>query len=143
MPQAAHAADADLDNLLLDELQGQDLGADAADHADVDFDNDAFDAALASSLDPRDGAASRADQADSLDWLAERSAPTEPTRSWSRVTPVPQPPAFASAAGRFDVGRRAGHAPAVAGAVLPRARAGCGCPMRRRIRAAAATVPAL
>ncbi|QKD03540.1 SPOR domain-containing protein [Mesorhizobium loti] len=89
---AAHT-DADLDNLLLDELQGHDLGADTA---DVDFDNDAFDAALARSLDPHDTAASRQDQADSLDWLAERSAPTEPTRSWSRVTPVPQQPAFAA-----------------------------------------------
>ncbi|BAV45814.1 Sporulation domain-containing protein [Mesorhizobium loti] len=99
-PEDLHASnaahDADLDNLLLDELQGQDPGSDAADHLDVDFDDDAFDAALARSLDPRDEAASRQDQADSLDWLAERPAPTEPTRSWSRVTPVPQQPAFAA-----------------------------------------------
>ncbi|QND60962.1 SPOR domain-containing protein [Mesorhizobium huakuii] len=98
-PEDLHASsaahDTDLDNLLLDELQGQDPGSDAAD-LDVDFDNDAFDAALARSLDPRDEPASRQDPADSLDWLAERSAPTEPTRSWSRVTPVPQQPAFAA-----------------------------------------------
>jgi len=67
---AAHAADADLNDLLVDELQGQDLGADRADHGDIDLDDDAFDAALARSLDPRDEAASQQDQADSLDWLA-------------------------------------------------------------------------
>jgi hypothetical protein len=100
VPEGSHsadnrnAADADLDNMLLDELQGQDFGSDGADHVDVDFDNDAFDAALAKSLDPRDEPASRQDQADSLDWLAARSPPEEPARSWSRVTPVPQQAAF-------------------------------------------------
>ena len=92
---AAQTADADLDDLLLNELQDQDPGSDIAGH--VDFDNDAFDAALAKSLDPHDAAGSQDNPADSLDWLAERSAPTEPTepaRSWSRVTPVPQQPAF-------------------------------------------------
>jgi len=93
---AAQAVDADLDNLLLDELQGQDLSPDVTDQGDVDFDDDAFDAALAKGLDARDAAASRQDQADSLDWLAERSAPQEPTRSWSRETPVPQQPSFAA-----------------------------------------------
>ncbi|TPN33161.1 SPOR domain-containing protein [Mesorhizobium sp. B2-3-3] len=95
---AAQAADADLDNLPLDELQGQDIGSHAtdADQVDVDIDNDAFDAAFAKSLDARDGAVSRQDQADSPDWLAERSAPAEPARSWSRVTPVPQQQAFAA-----------------------------------------------
>ncbi|TPK81671.1 SPOR domain-containing protein [Mesorhizobium sp. B2-4-17] len=93
---AAQAADTDPDNLLLDELQ--DLGSHAtdADQVDVDIDNDAFDAALAKSLDPSDGAVFRQDQADSPDWQAERSAPAEPARSWSRVTPVPQQPAFAA-----------------------------------------------
>ncbi|WP_027061155.1 SPOR domain-containing protein [Mesorhizobium loti] len=110
---AAHT-DVDLDNLLLDELQGHDLGADTA---DVDFDNDAFDAALARSLDPRDAAASRQDQVDSLDWLAERSAPTEPTRSWSRVTPVPQQPAFAAQPAASMAARTV--APAMAPAVAP------------------------
>ncbi|WP_292855029.1 SPOR domain-containing protein, partial [Mesorhizobium sp.] len=90
-----NAADGDLDNMLLDELQAQDFGSDGADHVDVDFDNDAFDAALAKSLDPRDEVASR-QQDDSLDWLAERSTPAEPARSWSRVTPVPQQPTFAA-----------------------------------------------
>ncbi|PZV35002.1 SPOR domain-containing protein [Mesorhizobium kowhaii] len=88
---AAQAADVDLDDLQLDDLQDQDPGSDVTAHGDVEFDNDAFDAALANSLDSRDAAASRHDQDNSLDWLAERSEATEPTRSWSRVTPVPQP----------------------------------------------------
>ncbi|SDA43036.1 SPOR domain-containing protein [Mesorhizobium qingshengii] len=95
-PDTAQAAEADLDDLLVDELRGEDLGSDVAGQADVDFDNDAFDAALAKSLDPHDVAASQQDEADSLDWLAERSAPAEPARSWSRVTPVPQQPTFAA-----------------------------------------------
>ncbi|MER9656123.1 SPOR domain-containing protein [Mesorhizobium sp. M0152] len=100
---ATQAADADFDNPQAyelqdqdDERQGQDAGAHAAGQDDVDFDDDAFDAALAKSLDPRDDEASRQDQDDSLDWLAERSTPAEPARSWSRVTPVPQQPAFAA-----------------------------------------------
>ncbi|MBZ9738287.1 SPOR domain-containing protein [Mesorhizobium sp. CO1-1-4] len=90
------AADADLDDLLLDELQDRDFGSDAAEQGNVDFDNDAFDAAMAKDIDPRDETASRQDQPDSLDWLADRSAPSEPARSWSRVTPVPQQPSFAA-----------------------------------------------
>lgn len=119
---AAHAADADLDNLL-DELHGQDLGADAADHGDIDLDDDAFDAALAGNPDPRDEAAWRQDQADSLDWLAERSAPTEPTRSWSRVTPVPQQPAFAAQPPASMTARTAAPEMAPAVAVVPPYRA--------------------
>lgn len=124
-PEDLHASsvapDADLDNLLLDELQGQDLGSDAADHVDVDFDNDAFDAALAKNLDPRDEPASRQDQTDSLDWLADRSAPTEPTRSWSRVTPVPQQPAYAAQPAASMMAAAPEAAPAVA--VVPSYRA--------------------
>ncbi|TPM96263.1 SPOR domain-containing protein [Mesorhizobium sp. B2-1-3A] len=114
---AAHAADADLDNLLLDELQGQDLASDAADH--VDLDDEAFDAALARSLDARHATAPQQDQADSLDWLAERSAPTEPTRSWSRVTPVPQQPAFAAQPAASMAARAAAPEVAPAVAVVP------------------------
>ena len=90
----AQAADPDLDDQQLDDLQDLDLGADVSAQGDVDFDNDAFDAALAKSLD--DSAASRHDQGGSPDWLAERSTSPEPTRSWSRVTPVPQQPAFSA-----------------------------------------------
>ena len=92
--EAVQVADSDLDVLQLDDLQEQDQRSHVTAHGDVDFDDDAFDAALANSLDSRDAAASRHDQDDSHDWLAERSEPTEPTRSWSRVTPVPQQPAF-------------------------------------------------
>ncbi|WP_352126996.1 SPOR domain-containing protein [Mesorhizobium sp. dw_380] len=106
-PSAAHAADADLDDMLLDEVQGQDIGSNAAEQVDIDLDNDAFDAALAKSLGPHDGTASPQDQADSLDWLAERSAPAEPARSWSRVTPVPQQPAYAAQPAASIVARTA------------------------------------
>lgn len=116
-----HAADADLDNLLLDEIQGQDLGSDAADH--VDLDDDAFDAALARSLDARHETASEQDQTDSFDWLAERSVPTEPTRSWSRVTPVPQQPAFATQPAASMAARAAAPEVAPAVAVVPTYRA--------------------
>ncbi|AID30544.2 hypothetical protein ACVILI_004407 [Mesorhizobium sp. USDA 4775] len=120
---AAHAADADLDDPLVDELQGHELGADAADHGDIDFDDDAFDAALAENLDPRDEAAWRQDQADSVDWLADRSAPTEPTRSWSRVTPVPQQPAFAAQPAASMTARTTAPEMAPAAAVVPPYRA--------------------
>ncbi|MEI9423408.1 SPOR domain-containing protein [Mesorhizobium sp. Cs1299R1N1] len=93
---SAQAAGANLDDLLLDELQDQDFGSDGAEQGDVDLDNDALDAALAKSIHSHDETASRRDQADSLDWLADRSAQSEPARSWSRVTPVPQQPAFAA-----------------------------------------------
>ncbi|MER9170831.1 SPOR domain-containing protein [Mesorhizobium australicum] len=91
---SAQAADVDLDDLLLDELRDQDFGSEAAEQGEVDFDNGVSDATRAKGIDPHEETASLQDQADSLDWLAERSAPSEPARSWSRVTPVPQQPAF-------------------------------------------------
>ncbi|PAP92217.1 sporulation protein [Mesorhizobium wenxiniae] len=103
---AVHAADdADLDSVLLDELEGQDFSAeDAAGQADVDFDDDALHTAFAKDigLDHGDGddvaaAASQQDPADALSWMAAPSAPPTPARSWSRVTPVAQSqPAFAA-----------------------------------------------
>ncbi|TJU83717.1 MAG: SPOR domain-containing protein, partial [Mesorhizobium sp.] len=117
---AAQAADVDLDDMLFDELG--DHGSDAAE-VDVDFDNAAFDAALANSLDPRDGAASPQDRDDSRDWLAERSTPTEPARSWSRVTPVPQPPAFAAQPSASMAARTAPPEAAPAVASVPSYRA--------------------
>ncbi|RWC61275.1 SPOR domain-containing protein [Mesorhizobium sp.] len=89
----AHAADADIDDLMVDELE-QEASDPDAEHGDINFDDDAFDAALAKSLGPRDTSASRDNSADSMDWLAERSTASEPARSWSRVTPVPQQPSF-------------------------------------------------
>ncbi|MET2826415.1 SPOR domain-containing protein [Mesorhizobium shangrilense] len=102
--QAAQPVTADLDNLLLDELQAHDFAAEdavGADVANVDFDNDAFDAAFARSIGLDDEkadneksntsrSAPRGDAVDSMDWLAERSTPPEPARPWSRVTPVAQ-----------------------------------------------------
>lgn len=58
---------------------------------EVRVDNDASATASAKDMNTRDAAISSVDP---LDWLAERSAPAEPSRSWSRVTPVPQAPAF-------------------------------------------------
>ncbi|CAN7514792.1 SPOR domain-containing protein [Mesorhizobium sp. LjRoot246] len=92
---AAQAADADIDDLMLDELE-QEASDPDPEHGDIDLDDDAFDDALAKSLNPRDAAASRDNSADSLDWLAERSTASEPARSWSRVTPVPQQPSFSA-----------------------------------------------
>jgi hypothetical protein len=99
---AVHVADADLDTVLFDELEGQDFGADdGTGPADVDFDDDALHAAFAKDIGldhgDDDSAATAASKDDSLDWLAARSATPEPVRSWSRVTPVAQSqPAFAA-----------------------------------------------
>ncbi|WP_353829968.1 SPOR domain-containing protein, partial [Mesorhizobium sp.] len=103
---AVQAADADLDTVLLDGLEGHDFGAeDAAGPADIDFDDDALHAAFAKDigLDHGDGddvaaAAPQQDRNDSLSWMAAPSAAPAPTRSWSRVTPVAQQPQPASAA---------------------------------------------
>ncbi|MDX8434031.1 SPOR domain-containing protein [Mesorhizobium abyssinicae] len=70
-------------------LDGQEpaSGEDAAPSADIDFDDDAFDAAFARGIggdqEPSHPVASASP---SQDWL--RSTPPEPARSWSRVTPV-------------------------------------------------------
>jgi len=102
--QAVQPVAADLDDLLLDELEKHDpehVGG--VGDTNVDFDNDAFDAAFAQSIDLGDEraddatpnasrSASRDDTIGSLDWPAESSTPPEPVRSWSRVTPVAQPP---------------------------------------------------
>ncbi|RWM79082.1 SPOR domain-containing protein [Mesorhizobium sp.] len=99
---AVQAAEADLDSVLLDELEGQDFGAeDTAGPADVDFDDDALHTAFAKDigLDHGDGdnVAAAASQDDALNWMAARSAPPAPARSWSRVTPVAQSqPVFAA-----------------------------------------------
>ncbi|MEP6566520.1 MAG: SPOR domain-containing protein, partial [Mesorhizobium sp.] len=81
--EIAQSADADLDNLMLDELEGQDFEAAAPATpaaADIHFDDDAFDAAFARGIDLGAGAAA----------LSARSTPPEPARSWSRMTPVAQ-----------------------------------------------------
>ncbi len=82
-PQAAaEVNDADFDDLLAGELEGQ--------APEIEFDDHAFDAALAKGIDLGDD-----DTAAPVagDW---RSTPPEPARSWSRVTPVPAQPSFAA-----------------------------------------------
>ncbi|MER8826730.1 SPOR domain-containing protein [Mesorhizobium sp. M0938] len=99
---AVQVADADLDTVLFDELEGQDFSAeDSTGPADVDFDDDALHAAFAKDIGldhgDDDSAAVAAPRDDALDWLAARSATPEPARSWSRVTPVAQSqPTFAT-----------------------------------------------
>lgn len=103
-PQQSSAADdADLGSVLLDELEGEDFGVEAAAGPADDLDNDALDADFArnigldhDSADKSAAAASEEDPLDGLNWLTTRATPPEPARSWSRVTPVAQPqPAFA------------------------------------------------
>lgn len=85
---AAHAH-ADLDDQLLDELQSQDFADGPA--RDADFDDDAFDAAFATSINNSQPGGARA-PAPASSWQAQRSTPPEPARSWSRSTPVAQQP---------------------------------------------------
>lgn len=107
--ETAQAADAGLDNLVLDEHEGQDFEADAATAsatraaADIHFDDDAFDAAFAKGIDLGAGVATgtvaqaASGQAPAGDWMTARSTPPEPARSWSRMTPVAQSqPSFAA-----------------------------------------------
>ncbi|MER9875297.1 SPOR domain-containing protein [Mesorhizobium sp. M0195] len=104
-PQQSSAADdADLGSVLLDELEGEDFGVEAAAGPAGDLDNDALDADFArnigldhDSADKSAAAVAEEDPLDALNWLTTRATPPEPARSWSRVTPVAQPqPAFAS-----------------------------------------------
>ncbi|MER8885878.1 SPOR domain-containing protein [Mesorhizobium sp. M0119] len=103
-PQSSAADDADLGSVLLDELEGEDFGVEAAAGPADDLDSDALDADFArnigldhDSADKSAAAAAEEDPLDALNWLTTRATPPEPARSWSRVTPVAQPqPAFAS-----------------------------------------------
>jgi hypothetical protein len=88
-PQPHEAAQAaDVGNLLAGDLEGQDFVAKGAPAgADIDFDDDAFDAAFAKGIGgDREPDHSMAPASRSQDWL--HSTPPEPARSWSRVTPV-------------------------------------------------------
>ncbi|MBZ9677234.1 SPOR domain-containing protein [Mesorhizobium sp. ES1-1] len=60
---------------------------------EVKVDNGPSVVASTKDMNTRDAATSTTDP---LDWLAERSAPAEQARSWSRVTPVPQAPVLAA-----------------------------------------------
>ncbi|BCG94206.1 SPOR domain-containing protein [Mesorhizobium sp. 131-2-1] len=84
-PTVQQAA-ADLD-WNLDEQQAAPAEAAAP---DIDFDDDAFDAAFARGIEgDREPGHAVAPASGSQDWL--RSTPPEPERSWSRVTPVAAP----------------------------------------------------
>ncbi|WP_292580309.1 SPOR domain-containing protein, partial [Mesorhizobium sp.] len=99
--QGAQPADSDLDDLLANELDRQDFAASAeaepsrtgpsAAEQDIDFDDDAFGAAFAKSIEAEQAAAASArPPANSSDWM--HPTPVEQTRSWSRSTPTAAPP---------------------------------------------------
>ncbi|MBZ9846413.1 SPOR domain-containing protein [Mesorhizobium sp. CA14] len=105
--QSAQPVDGDLDDLLADELDRQGFAAPAetesskpepsktepsATEPGIDFDDDAFDAAFARSIEAEQEAARAKSPANSSDWLHS----AEPARSWSRSTPTAAPPAQAS-----------------------------------------------
>lgn len=103
--QDAQAVESDLDDLLANELDRQDFAAPAraepssagpsAAEQDIDFDDDAFGAAFARSIEAEQGAAASArSPANSSDWM--HPTPAEQTRSWSRSTPTAVPPVQAS-----------------------------------------------
>jgi hypothetical protein len=88
--QGAQPVESDLDDLLANELDRQEFAAPvkaepSRTEPDVDFDDDAFDAAFARSIETEQEAAARAN-----------SPHAEPARSWSRSTPTAAPPAQAS-----------------------------------------------
>ncbi|MBZ9760268.1 SPOR domain-containing protein [Mesorhizobium sp. CA8] len=106
--QGAQPVEDDLDDLLAGELDRQDFAAPAepesskpessktepsATEPGIDFDDDAFGAAFARSIEAEQEVVARAKSpANSSDWLHT----AEPARSWSRSTPTAAPPPQAS-----------------------------------------------
>ena len=92
----AQPAEDSLDDLLASELDNQDFATSAKAEPSriepgVDFDDDAFGAAFANSIEAEQAAAATArSPANSSDWL--HSTPAEPAKSWSRSTPTAAPP---------------------------------------------------
>ncbi|TPJ29391.1 SPOR domain-containing protein [Mesorhizobium sp. B2-7-2] len=86
--EGGQPVESDFDDLLASELDHQDFATSAKAEPAVDFDDDAFGAAFARSIEAEQEAA-RA-KANSSDWL--HSTPTEPAKSWSRSTPTAAPP---------------------------------------------------
>lgn len=89
--QGVQSDESDLDDLLASELDHQDFATSAksgpsSTDPGVDFDDDAFDAAFARSIEAEQAAARAKSPATSSDW--PRSASVEQTRSWSRSTPT-------------------------------------------------------
>ncbi|RAZ77275.1 SPOR domain-containing protein [Mesorhizobium atlanticum] len=102
--QDAQPVESALDNLLANELDRQDFTPSAkaessgtgpsADEQGIDFDDDAFGAAFAKSIEAEQAAALAKSPANSSDWM--HPTPVEQTRSWSRSTPTAAPPVQAS-----------------------------------------------
>lgn len=90
-----HSVDGDLDTLLASELDGHDF-ANAGEHVEhgIDFDDEAFDAAVAKGM-----------QADPVE-------AAEPSRSWSRVTPV-------AVSGQVSLAAQPGPAPLAPQMAMP------------------------
>jgi hypothetical protein len=98
-PQGVQPDESELDDLLASELDQQDFTASAKagpsrTDPGVDFDDDAFDAAFARSIEAEQAAARAKSPANSSDWL--HSTPVEQTRSWSRSTPTSVQASFAA-----------------------------------------------
>ncbi|MDX8532485.1 SPOR domain-containing protein [Mesorhizobium sp. VK25A] len=103
--QGGQPVESDLDDLLASELDRQDFAAPAKIESSkaepsrtepgADFDDDAFGAAFAQSIEAEQEVATRAKSpANSSDWV--HSTPAEQARSWSRSTPTAAPPTQAS-----------------------------------------------
>jgi len=98
--QSVQSAESELDDLLANELDNQDFAASAKvepsrGEPGVDFDDDAFGAAFARSIEAEQEAAARAKSpASSSDW--SYPTPSEPAKSWSRSTPTAAAPVQAS-----------------------------------------------
>ena len=93
--QGVQPVESNLDDLLASELDHQDFAVSAKAEPAVDFDDDAFGAAFAKSIEAEQQAAAKAKSpANSSDWL--HSAPAEAAKSWSRSTPTTAPPVQAS-----------------------------------------------
>ncbi|MGX5801956.1 SPOR domain-containing protein [Bradyrhizobium sp. Arg314] len=98
--QGVQPVESGLDDLLAGELDRQDFATSAKAEPSriepgVDFDDDAFGAAFAKSIEAEQEAAARAKSAaNSPEWL--HSTSVEQTKSWSRSTPTAAPPVQAS-----------------------------------------------
>ncbi|TGQ17355.1 MULTISPECIES: SPOR domain-containing protein [unclassified Mesorhizobium] len=102
--QDAQPVESDLDDLLASELDRQDFAPSAraepsgtessAAEQGIEFDDDAFGAAFAKSIETEQAAARAKSPANSSDWI--HPTPVEQTRSWSRSTPTAAPPVQAS-----------------------------------------------
>jgi len=96
-PEVPHEVDADLDAALVQEFAAAEIEEAPRAEADIDFDTDAFDAAMAGGLDTLDEEPSEQieDPVEALKWAAPAAAVAaatatfaQPIRAWSRGNPV-------------------------------------------------------